>query len=420
MWAQFNVNSFLNDAFWLEESSKQEHFGIEATALAANNEGTMTYAQLSPKFYVPFNKSVSIYFKHNLVKNNAFYSPLDEAKRFYQYKEFSGINSYTEEGYLHLNYSFLQAKIGRFYDQLGTAPYDNLFIGSQDYHDGYKFTFFYKKLEFSTRFYQLSNYWKLHQYNRYFYQHSLKWNVNKRFSLEFIEMATTASKNGAPKFHYINPLTSYYAIQTNHNINSNTILGFVAQYSDKQTAFWLEFLLDDFQIDETNKQGVKEKEPTEFGLQVGAKYAFQNSFLLSSLSVVRNRTYNDEVELEDNTSFTKYIDHDKTIGHSLGNNFVHGILQYVNSFSNSFKYSAVIEYGVFGDENVFSRFNTDFYNRETNEETIPYGKIRHTLALENRLYYLSSYGRFYASLTYAQEPKQAISFWLGYSTEVTF
>ena len=75
------------------------------------------------------------------------------------------------------------------------------------------------------------------------------------------------------------------------------MLGFISSYKSNKLNFWLEFLLDDFQIDDENYKGIKEKEPTEFAVILGSEFNYKKSSLLLNFTVIRNRTYNDEVEL---------------------------------------------------------------------------------------------------------------------------
>ena len=116
-------------------------------------------------------------------------------------------------------------------------------------------------------------------------------------------------------FSLINPLNLYYVYHRNHsNFKSNSIISSEILYTNNSYDIFVEFVLDDFQIE---KKRPSDLEPSEYGILIALKKKFQNHSKIGfSFLKISNRTFNAPL-----FNYEKFINKNFPISHILGNNF---------------------------------------------------------------------------------------------------
>ena len=404
------------DLFGDSSIIKPNDISVSISLLNRIHDGDLqSYLSIAPKLNLDISDNVSIRFKHNFISENKFYNPNPVVKDFYRLKEYSGFKSYTEEAYLNLKFKNIDFQLGRFIDKLGTSEFENLVISNNDFHDGYKFTIHYKNFKFSNRFYQLAPFKQNININRYFHQHGIDYKINEKWFISLNETSLYSILNGSPKFSYLNPFNVYHTIQLNTGFNSNTNFNFNIAHKTKDLNLWLEFLVDDFQVD-SESESLNNQEPNQIGLIFGGKYKFKHHQLYMNLTYITNRTYNDNNMTNDSiVSYTKYIDHDKIIGYHLGNNLVNFEVIYQYELDKDLLISYYFNILQNGDEGVFSKFNSDFSKIPNYTEDFPFGNVMTSLNNMLRLDSVFNGFRWYISVGYYQEN---LSLYSGINIEI--
>tara|TARA_Y100001968_G_C19345920_1_gene712034 strand:- start:693 stop:1313 length:621 start_codon:yes stop_codon:yes gene_type:complete len=156
----------------------------------------------------------------------------------------------------------------------------------------------------------------------------------------------------------------------NNKFNLNSILSLEYFFENDKHSFFMEFVLDDFQID---KKEPADLEPTEFAFLIDFSKSIGSSLKYNfNYTIISNRTFN-----APNNNYEKMIYKNFPIGHNLGNNFwkiENGLLL---SNPKSIFYLRYI-YIKKGDEALFSDFNMDYLDYDISEgykEKFPFGNI---------------------------------------------
>ena len=382
------------------------------------NSSTQYLNVFSPIVNVKLSQSFRVKFKPNIVKNSDLYRVDPASEKFYRFKEFSEFTSYVDEGYIQFVSTNVELNLGRFYDSEGTSLFNNLGLGNQTYHDGLKVLIKYKDINLFSRYYKLSPYRFANKINRHFYQHGLRWNITDELSFSAYETAIEAFENTGINFSYFNPLSIYYANQMNDFKEANINVGFNIKYKRKNAVVWLEFLVDDFQIESENESNLN-KEPAEVGILLGGLFKHKPHVFYFNFSLITNRTYNDPYDLNDHsTSYTKYIDRNQIIGYELGSNLLRIEFDYLYSISENFKSSIFLDYLKQGDEAVFNKFDRSYLETET--ENFPFGKIKESTQIGVRLDYKWDNIRFVGYVMNRSNQSNTVSalFSIGYAMGV--
>lgn len=375
LFAQTNMRKVFDEKrhyFFGGESERSS--GVNVFTLTRFSDDVSAYVfQVAPELHIDFSEQIAFHFEGNVFKSHDYFQRHPVAAAMYQLKEFSGANYFTSEGYVNFNFSYGEIALGRFYDKIGVAPFKNLLVGNHDFHDGYRIKLRYEDFEFQNRFYQLASYRQSPLVRRYFFQHGVTWHASKAWTLSLSESAVYSGEREAPPFALLNPISVYHAAQLNNGLNSNTHYLVAAKYERENTAIWGEFLLDDFQVD-SEDEGDGNKEPTEFGVILGASYELENHRFYGQFNLVRNRTYNDP---NGDLSPNKFVDHGQVIGFETGSNLIGFDFEYWYKYSEKIQFQAQLEIAKRGDEAVFSPFDESYKGYENGHfEAIPFGNTK--------------------------------------------
>jgi hypothetical protein len=391
LFGQHNTFKLIKEkrAFFMQEHKIEKSRLDFVSMTRLSNSETSYLIQASPILVISIDTNFQLVFAGNILKNDGFFNRHQLSTDYFQLKDFSGLSYYSSEGYLDYRFLYGEIRLGRFYDRVGVAPFENLLIGNHDYHDGYRVKLSWDKLTFTTRFYQLEHYRNQQSINRFLFQHGLAWQVSEELSLEIHESALYSGEHASAPFQFINPISIYHANQLNAGANSNTHYLLAAKYEKINWSIWLEFLLDDFQID-SESEADGNKEPTEFGFLLGAFYKLSNHRFYTQLSILRNRTYNDPHEVLGKASTNKFIDHGQIIGFQKGSNLIDLQIEYWYIISKLSQIQFYADMTNYGDEAVFSNFDKGYNDYEKGFfEPIPYGHIKSEYRLG--LSYISTY-----------------------------
>ena len=279
---------------------KQLHFGeikksrydhlVSSNVLFSYSDSTEYYLHQTINYTDQLSENFKVFLSANITTTNISNKLYNHD--FYKYKTYFNSNFYFDEAYVQYKTKNLTLDVGRFIDQIGAAPFENLLVSNNDYHDGYRLSYIYKDISFSTRYFQLAPIIKNTNVDRYMVQHGVSLDLfNKKLNIQLHESAILAGINKSIPFAYLNPLLPYHANQVNDNTNSNTHYTFLTKYTfSQQSQLWFEFFLDDFQT-ESPSENPANNEPTEFGLILGGDYVYSEHKFLMNLIVIRNRTY---------------------------------------------------------------------------------------------------------------------------------
>lgn len=171
---------------------------------------------------------------------------------------------------------------------------------------------------------------------RYLTGHRL--NLRLKFGLEMgiSEVVVYGGQNRGLEPYYLNPLLPYYGEQYNQDVDDNLLWSFdIALTWFKNTEFYAEILLDDFQYD-------FESEPQQTGFQIGVNcarfFGLKKSFMNLEYTKVNNWVYGQ------NKPWNRYTYHGFGMGSILGpdaDRFFFKFLYHLSKdieVSNSFEY----------------------------------------------------------------------------------
>lgn len=192
---------------------------------------------------------------------------------------------------------------------------------------------------------------------------------NKKLIFNFGELLIYSGINQSVDLRYINPVIPYYIVDINQNHiepdNSNSILFLDFRYviDDKRSVF-LEFLLDDFQIDDTkldNALGLK------LGLTQKLKFMNKNLNLEAEINSVSEQTYSHH------GNYTYFSYNERPIGYKFG--------QSCNSFELNIQYDV---------NDYFSLIFKDIYLSKNTLNKIPYWGVEKNIEVDSIQNYQSN------------------------------
>ena len=233
-------------------------------------------------------------------------------------KKVKGIYGFSNQGYiifqkksLELNNEFI---FGRAYIEHGFSDFSSLLISkwSRPFDQiGWKAS--YKGITGQIYGVQLD---PIMNINRYLSMHTIDFNLLDNVTISFGESSLYAGENRGIELQYFNPTLFWIPVRENQPLN-NQANGFLysgLRYSKGNAKIWIEYLLDDYQIDK------EVKEPTTYGMLLGAsierpKKTIEKMYL--EYSRVSNRTYQTAGEYGQEN----YLHRNYSIGHYLGNDF---------------------------------------------------------------------------------------------------
>ena len=188
--------------------------------------------------------------------------------------------------------------------------------------------------------------------NRHLNGHRLKYNLKTGY-IAFTELILYGGQNRNLDIALLNPLLPYYIYHRNNKgFTSNSILSLEIYKEFNTYSFFVEMILDDFQVE---KKSSRDLEPSEYAILLELKKTYDKSFVRYNILKVANRTFN-----APNFNYEKYINKNQPMGHPLGNNFWSTNLEFCFNNSKSY-FSFIYTYVNKGEEALFSSFNEDFF-----------------------------------------------------------
>ncbi|MBD3392718.1 MAG: hypothetical protein GF418_11510 [Chitinivibrionales bacterium] len=180
-----------------------------------------------------------------------------------------------EEAYAQFSGRYGFARLGRMNRCWGPFPDRSIFLSNNPFsYDGFEWQFNVPFLEFRHLFAAFPQVFgggadaADAKTNRYLTAHALNFIVGKWLSAGVVESVVFARDGGFPDMQYINPVSVYTVINTNHEGRGNLMLGFQAlahPFTEKVTLKG-QVLFDDFQVD---AETAGDREPTHWALDVG-------------------------------------------------------------------------------------------------------------------------------------------------------
>jgi hypothetical protein len=325
-------------------------------------------------YFISYSVSNSINSKVNysfsIFSENTKNTPVNNSVK-YPYDSFMGISGDIQKGILRYNNNDFSFRVGRDNFLPGKYLNDRILFSSNNYpYDQLVFTFVKNKISISSFYLYLD---KLLNQGNSFYRHLHGHRMNYIFDDGYIalsEICVYGSDNSSFHFPLLNPFTPFYLYQMNNSFSLNSIFSLEVLFEKNKNHIFLEFVLDDFQIE---KKYPEDLEPTEFGILLDIRRYF-NPFLSYNLNYtkVSNRTFNSPDNISEKMLYKNF-----PIGHHLGNNF----WKFSNSISvekNSHVLSIIFTYIERGEEALYSDFNTDYLNfsiEDGYQEHFPFGPI---------------------------------------------
>ena len=295
-------------------------------------------------------------------------SPIYSYSSYYN-DEFLGFTGDIEKSYLSYDSNIFAFKIGRDYFSLGKFSEDRILFSTIGYpYDQIIFSFNNNNITISSFYLHLNplkdggiiN-------NRHINGHRISYLTSNGY-IALNDVAIYGGLNQEIHLPLFNPFNPLYVYQMNNNFTLNSIISLEYLFEINNNYFFLEFVIDDFQIE---KKESADLEPTEFGFmfELGRKIS-ENIRYNFNYTQIANRTFNAPVNIYEKMIYKQF-----PIGHYLGNNF----WKVDNKLSLSYNKSLLsieFTYLVKGEEALFSAFNTDFMNYSISEgyrEEFPFG-----------------------------------------------
>ena len=238
-------------------------------------------------------------------------------------KKVKGVYGFSNQGYITFsnekNSLKNKLKFGRFYINHGFGQTSKIFISNHSRpFDGIGWNASYKKIEGKMYGVQLD---PIENNNRYLSIHTIDFKFWDNITLSFGESSLYAGENRGIELQYFNPTLFWIPVRENQpkRNQANGILYSGIKFAKEKYSIWLEFILDDFQIDRSIQ------EPTTygvlFGMGINKPFRMVDDFLIE-YSRVSNRTYQTLGEFGQEN----YVHRGFPIGHYLGNDFDHSMI----------------------------------------------------------------------------------------------
>lgn len=210
--------------------------------------------------------------------------------------------------------------------------------------------------------------------NRYFSAHALRVSPFEWCDIVLKESVVYGGNGRRPEVYYLFPLLWFHAEQLNKNKDDNTFIGLSAIIRPlKRTAFYIDLLIDDLQIE--NKTA-SDREPSEYGISTGA-CIFDFPINLTSLEItysrVSNRTYN-QIQ-----SYNRYENEGISIGDSLGPDHERFGIYYDWHATSRLSVTARMTYQRRGQGRIFDDWSTPWTDSANWREAFPSGVVEKSL-----------------------------------------
>ena len=310
--------------------------------------------------------------------------PINNYSVYYN-DEFNGLSGDIQKSYIRYKNNYLALKIGRDYFLPGKYLSDRLLFSAAGYpYDQFIFTFIKNKLSISS-FYLSLNSFKENDitYMRHLSGRRVNLNFNNGY-LALNEISIYGGENQQINFSLLNPFNISYIYQLNNSFKLNSILSLEYLFDNNNFSFFIEFVLDDFQIE---KEIPSDLEPTEFAFLVNFNKVINKSINYNfNFISIANRTFNAPVY-----EYEKMIYKNFPIGHLLGNNFWK-IENSIIMKSENYSLLARNVYIEKGEEALFSEFNKDYLEFDVDEgysENFPFGKKEIMSGIQLEIQYLN-------------------------------
>ncbi len=327
----------------------------------------------SPYINGKFHENVSFKFRFNV--ENVKDELVDANKPFWA-DDLRNFRGGVEIGAITWKHDKFQVKFGRDFLFLPVVTNENLLFSNFNYpYDQLKLEYRNKDIAFSAYYLRLNSTRENGViFNRHLNGHRLSINLFGKGYFAINEVILYGGENRNVNFLLLNPFIGYYVFQKNdRNFESNTLISTELFYQHHRLFAYVEFLLDDFQID---KEVSSDLEPNEFGYNItfGVKDIAPGLHWSLNHTKVANRTYN-----APDQNYEKYIYKNYPIGHFAGNNFWEMKTSVRYEAGSRFMTDLDFFYREFGDEALYSEFNKIFLNFSVDQgynEKFPFGEIR--------------------------------------------
>ena len=192
----------------------------------------------------------------------------------------NSIYSRIEKSFLIADFGSSKIKLGRGYKKKKLYPHHSIIdSGLYPSRDELSFRTKIRKTDFEFSFGKLDNEKDSlgSLISRNFAKHRLIWKISSNFILEAGEMVIYTGLNRNFDFTYINPFIPYFlnGIESERknlaNDNDNSIIYFSVKKDFKNLNTFIELIIDDFQIDKTDRENA-------LGFKVGFHSLQNNSF----------------------------------------------------------------------------------------------------------------------------------------------
>ena len=369
-----------------------DSFGIGIDLNAAYQSGAISYYSnyednlsylVSPYLHYQFIPSLSFDVRVNVENlQDQYLYP----QRPYYSDNFSNHRGGFEIAKVSFENKYITVKFGRDFFLPGYYFYERLLFSSLNYpYDQIYLSFHNRYFELSTFYLSLNPVpYEGNTYQRHFNGHKLSFNLKNGY-IAFTDIMLYGGVNQPIDPLLFNPLMLLYPYRKNKkNMDGNNIMMMEMYYNYHAYYIFVEFLLDDFQVD---KETPEDLEPPEWGLNVtvGKEQLFKDMNWKINYTHVANRTFN-----APNYDYEKYIYKNYPIGHWLGNNFW--------EIKTSLTYKGIpglladltISHAELGEEALYGPFNKDYLDHtveEGYEEDFPFGPIRLQTGASFKVYY---------------------------------
>jgi len=252
---------------------------------------------------------------------------------------------------------YFSIKFGRDYFMPGIYLYENLLFSKYNYpYDQINLVFHNDYFEISTYYLSLNSAVQDGiNYQRHLNGHRFTVKLANGY-FAFNDVILYGGENQALDIMAFNPLLLFYPYHENKkHITVNQFMSVEFYYTYSQMYFFLELLLDDYQIE---KETPGDLEPNEWGVNTtfGINNVFDSFDWKINYTRVANRTYNTP-----NLNFEKYIYKNYPIGHFLGNNFWEMKTSFIiKALDDKLLTDVTFYHYEYGDEALYGAFNTDF------------------------------------------------------------
>ncbi len=354
------------------------HIGLNITAgyqTAAvdyyqNYEDALFY-RVAPYATYRFNSqlNVRVHARFENIRDQYIYP-----RRTYWGDEFAAHRGEIDVGVINYQNDWFQLRFGRDYFIPGKRFYEGLLFSQYNYsYDQLWLAIHNKYIQIASYYLDLNDmptaaglaqrYLNGHRY-------TLFWNGGYA---AFNDVAVYGGVNRQLKPVLFNPFILFYPYAKNRkNFESNTLMSFELYYPFKEYYVFVEWLIDDFQLDHKEPGDL---EPNEWGVNItlGKNNLFKYVNWKLNYTRAANRTFNAPVK-----AYEKYIYKNYPIGHWLGNNFweVKSTISYTPKAE--WEAQLTVYYNEYGDEALYGTFNKDYMNYTVEQgysEAFPFGTV---------------------------------------------